>query len=65
MMNLQLFQGGVSGNAGLFSTAGEVAKVYQMLLNGGELDGKRYLSKETCRGIYYHRLKDKPPGAGI
>ena len=43
------FQGGVSGNAGLFSTAEEVAKVYQMLLNGGELDGKRYLSKETCR----------------
>lgn len=49
MMNPQLFQGGVSGNAGLFSTAEEVAKVYQMLLNGGELDGKRYLSKETCR----------------
>lgn len=43
------FQGGVSGNAGLFSTAEEVAKVYQMLLNGGELDGKRYLSEETCR----------------
>ncbi len=43
------FQGGVSGNAGLFSTAEEVAKIYQMLLNGGELDGKRYLSKETCR----------------
>lgn len=43
------FQGGVSGNAGLFSTAGEVARIYQMLLNGGELDGKRYLSKETCR----------------
>lgn len=43
------FQGGVSGNAGLFSTAEEVARIYQMLLNGGELDGKRYLSKETCR----------------
>lgn len=43
------FQGGVSGNAGLFSTAGEVAQIYQMLLNGGELNGKRYLSKETCR----------------
>ena len=40
--------GGVSGNAGLFSTAGEVGKVYQMLLNGGELDGKRYLSEKTC-----------------
>lgn len=43
------FQGGVSGNAGLFSTAEEVARIYQMLLNGGELDGKHYLSKETCR----------------
>ncbi|MEL5892408.1 glycoside hydrolase family 3 N-terminal domain-containing protein [Bacteroides sp. GD17] len=43
------FLGGVSGNAGLFSSAEEVAKVYQMILNGGELDGKRYLSKETCK----------------
>lgn len=43
------FQGGVSGNAGLFSTAGEVARIHQMLLNGGELDGQRYLSEETCR----------------
>lgn len=43
------FQGGVSGNAGLFSNAREVARVYQMLLNGGELDGQRYLSEETCR----------------
>lgn len=43
------FQGGVSGNAGLFSNATEVAQIYQMLLNGGELNGKRYLSPETCR----------------
>ena len=43
------FQGGISGNAGLFSTAEEVARIYQMILNGGELNGKRYLSKETCR----------------
>lgn len=43
------FRGGVAGNAGLFSTAREVARVYQMLLNGGELDGQRYLSKETCQ----------------
>lgn len=41
--------GGVAGNAGLFSTAAEVARIYQMLLNGGELDGKRYLSEATCR----------------
>lgn len=43
------FLGGVSGNAGLFSTAEEVARLCQMLLNGGQLDGKRYLSGETCR----------------
>lgn len=43
------FMGGVAGNAGLFSCAGEVARICQMLLNGGVLDGKRYLSQETCR----------------
>lgn len=42
------FFGGLAGNAGLFSTAREVTRVYQMLLNGGEIDGQRYLSKETC-----------------
>lgn len=43
------FQGGISGNAGLFSTAREVACIYQMLLNDGEWEGRRYLSEETCR----------------
>lgn len=40
--------GGVSGNAGLFSTAEDVAKVYQLLLDGGEVGGHRFLSAETC-----------------
>ena len=35
---------GVSGNAGLFSNTLDLAKVYQMLLNGGTYDGKEYLS---------------------
>jgi CubicO group peptidase (beta-lactamase class C family) len=39
--------GGVSGNAGLFGTARDVAVVMQMLLEGGALDGRRYLSSET------------------
>lgn len=43
------FLGGVSGNAGLFASARNVATVYQMLLNSGEIDGKRYLSAETCK----------------
>lgn len=42
------FLGGISGNAGLFASANDVATVYQMLLNKGELNGRRYLSQETC-----------------
>lgn len=39
--------GGIAGHAGLFSTAEEVALIMQMLLNGGELDGRRYLKEKT------------------
>ncbi|MGF1586150.1 MAG: serine hydrolase domain-containing protein [Bacteroidales bacterium] len=39
--------GGISGNAGLFSTAGDLAKLLQMYLNNGEYGGKRYLSREV------------------
>lgn len=42
------FLGGVSGNAGLFANARDVATVHQMLLNGGEYNGIRFLSAETC-----------------
>ena len=41
--------GGISGNAGLFSNANDLAKLYQMWLNGGEYGGERFLSKETVR----------------
>jgi beta-N-acetylhexosaminidase len=39
--------GGVAGHAGLFSDAYDLAVLEQMLLNGGEIDGKRFLKKET------------------
>ncbi len=39
--------GGVSGNAGVFSTAHDLAQMMQMLCNRGELNGKRYFRKET------------------
>jgi beta-N-acetylhexosaminidase len=39
--------GGVAGHAGLFSDAYDLARLYQMLLNGGELNGLRLLKKET------------------
>ena len=39
--------GGVSGHAGLFSNAEDVARLMQMLLGGGVYDGQRYLKKKT------------------
>ena len=39
--------GGIAGHAGLFSNAYDLAKLYQLLLNGGELGGVRLLSKST------------------
>ena len=38
---------GVSGNAGLFSNARDLGKVYQMMLNGGTYNGRRFLSEST------------------
>jgi CubicO group peptidase (beta-lactamase class C family)/poly(3-hydroxybutyrate) depolymerase len=36
-------------NGGLFSTAADYARFCQMILRGGELDGKRYLKPETVK----------------
>lgn len=43
------FQGGVSGNAGLFSNAHDLAKVLQLYLNQGSYGGETLLSAETTR----------------
>jgi uncharacterized protein YbbC (DUF1343 family)/CubicO group peptidase (beta-lactamase class C family) len=39
--------GGVAGHAGLFSTADDLARFAQMMLNGGELDGVRLFGPLT------------------
>jgi len=39
--------GGVSGNAGIFSDANDVAVLMQMLLNNGVYGGRRYLQSTT------------------
>ncbi len=36
---------------GLFSTAADIARFYRMLLSGGELDGRRYLSEAAVREL--------------
>jgi beta-glucosidase-like glycosyl hydrolase/CubicO group peptidase (beta-lactamase class C family) len=42
------FLGGISGNAGLFSSANDLAKLYQMWLNGGTYGDEQYISQKTC-----------------
>lgn len=39
--------GGVSGNAGLFGTVNDIAKLFQMYLSGGYYGGEQYIRKST------------------
>jgi beta-glucosidase-like glycosyl hydrolase/CubicO group peptidase (beta-lactamase class C family) len=39
--------GGVAPHAGLFGTAGDLSRFAQMLLNGGVVEGRRIVSRET------------------
>jgi CubicO group peptidase (beta-lactamase class C family) len=39
--------GGVSGHAGIFANASDLASLMQMLLNGGTFAGKRFLESST------------------
>ncbi|MBM1105351.1 beta-lactamase family protein [Aurantibacter crassamenti] len=41
--------GGVSGNAGLFATAKDLARLMQMYMNYGVYGGKRYLEEATVK----------------
>lgn len=52
--------GGVSGNAGLFSTARDLSIFAQMYLNGGTYNGKCIISTETIR--LFMQRQSTPPG---
>jgi CubicO group peptidase (beta-lactamase class C family) len=47
--------GGISGHAGLFSTADDIAVFAQMMLNGGVYDGVRVVADSTVR-IFTRRV---------
>ena len=53
------YSGGVQGNAGLFSNANDLAKLFQMWLNRGEYGGRRYLKASTVDLF----CKDKSPNS--
>lgn len=62
---LARLQGGVSGNAGLFSTADDLAVFARMLLDGGEAGGVRVLSPLAVRRMIEIYPKVAPAGRGL
>jgi CubicO group peptidase (beta-lactamase class C family) len=57
--------GGVGGSAGLFSNAEDLAVIMQMLLNHGEYQERRYISKETVDLFTQRILSNSHRGAGF
>ena len=57
--------GGVAGHAGLFSNAFDLGKMYQMLMNGGELNGHRYLNWETIQNYTVYQSPISRRGYGF
>lgn len=56
--------GGVSGHAGLFSSARDLAKFGQMLLNGGYYGGRRYISPATVSQFTKRQGEQSSRGLG-
>jgi CubicO group peptidase (beta-lactamase class C family) len=63
---LARLQGGISGNAGLFSTADDLAVFSQMMLEGGEFRGVRILSPLAVERMteIYPKVGDSGRGLG-
>jgi beta-N-acetylhexosaminidase len=57
--------GGVAGHAGLFSNAYDLAQLYQLLLNGGSLNGIRLLKKETVELFTAYNSEISSRGLGF
>lgn len=57
--------GGIAGHAGLFSSAYDLAILYQMLLNNGIYQGRRYLQPETIRLFTSYQRNGSRRGLGF
>ncbi|MBU2945639.1 glycoside hydrolase family 3 N-terminal domain-containing protein [Zobellia uliginosa] len=58
-------QGGVGGHAGLFSNAGDVAKIMQMYLQNGFYGGTRFLDTRTVKKFNTCYFCDKKVRRGV
>jgi CubicO group peptidase (beta-lactamase class C family) len=57
--------GGVSGHAGLFAAAYDLAILSQMLLNGGSYNGQQYIRPETVKQFSTRQFGDSRRGLGF
>jgi CubicO group peptidase (beta-lactamase class C family) len=57
--------GGVSGHAGLFAAAYDLAILSQMLLNGGSYNGRQYIKPETVKQFSSRQFSDSHRGLGF
>ena len=62
---LAAFSGGVQGNAGLFSNANDLAKLFQMWLNGGTYGGTRLLKPSTVETFTTQKSPNSHRGLGF
>ncbi len=62
---LAAFSGGVQGNAGLFSNANDLAKLFQMWLNGGEYGRKKFYKKSTVDKFLTAKSPNSHRGLGF
>lgn len=57
--------GGISGNAGLFGTADDLAIIMQMFLQNGLYAGKRYISEKTIKEFTKVQYPDNDNRRGL
>jgi CubicO group peptidase (beta-lactamase class C family) len=57
--------GGIAGHAGLFSNAYDLAILYQMLLDKGSFNGRRFFKPSTVALFTSYQLKDSRRGLGF
>jgi len=57
--------GGIAGHAGLFSNATDLAKLYEMLLNNGVWEGKKYFNPGTIEVFTAYNTENSRRGLGF
>ncbi len=57
------YMGGIAGHAGLFSTASDMAKFTQMLIQQGEYNGRRFINEETLQ--YFTERREEQMGRAL